>query len=164
MNTLRAHEFILSTWEWFKMTLAEPMIAVSTIFADNKALIMLILLWFAILVFAFLFVKVFLDATLSLALTVIVVRRWIINFRLLSSCSSVNWAFLLIFLGNNFEWTWMSGTSYSIIICLSKLSSSSLLRGQGNLPGLNTLNLKRGILFTREIEFCLTLLFHLINI
>ena len=155
MNTLRAHEFIMSTWKWFKMTLAEPMIAVSTIFAYNKALIMLILLWFAILVFAFLFVKVFLDATLSLALTVIinVVRIWIINFRQLSSCSSVNWAFLLIFLSNNFDLTWMSAASDSIIISLSKLSSSSLLRGQGNLSGLNTLNLKRGILFTREIEF-----------
>ena len=54
------------------MALAEPMIAVSTIFAHHKALIVLIVLGFAILVFASLSVEVFLDATLSLALTVIV--------------------------------------------------------------------------------------------
>ena len=151
MNTFRAHEFIMITWEWFKMALAEPMIAVSTIFAYNKTLIMLILLLFAILVFAFLFDKVFLDTALSFALTGIIymLRRRILNFRLLSSCSSVNWAFLHNFLSNNFEWTWISGSSWSIIISMSKLSSCSLLRGQGYLHGLDTLNLKRGILFTR---------------
>ena len=52
------------------MGLAEPMIDVSTVFAHDKALIVL---RFAILVFASLFVEVVLfDTALSLALTVIV--------------------------------------------------------------------------------------------